>query len=265
MATTKKTKITSTPKKTFFDIATASHIAQYMGIAKGVGVDMPDSKASGTKTKNKRTAGNGNVAPAVNAVSSPAPTKTHERKPMTAEINIIKMPKVGNYTRAYLSKWHVAVGDKISEGDVIAGFEMGWVEKTYQSRFTGEVLELLVNECELIYEGKPICVMKCEVENDDNSANNTAETGFALLLIGIRDKCKGKVVECIKNIMGIGTAKAESFTSGLYEYGNTNLARILMTGISRDLANVYAEQLREAGANVKVVVAGNAEFICHYK
>ena len=259
MAITKKSK-TANALGVFFGDNNMSSISTAFDVGTSA------SKASGTKTKNKRTAGSGNVVPDVNAVgtaiASTFASVARAPKPTKTEINIIKMPKVGNYTKAFLSKWRIAVGDRISEGDVIADFEMGWEAKAYQSRFTGEVLALFVNECDFIYEGKPICVLKCEVECEDNP-ENAAETGFAILLIGIRDKCKGKVVECLKNIMGISTAKADGYTFGIHEYGNRNLAKALMTGISRDLANVYAQQLAEAGANVKVVVAGNVKFMTH--
>ena len=255
MTTAKGTKKTSTSKKGIIRGITTASLTD-------VDDDMPAFKAAGKKTKNTSAAG-GDVAAGVG--SSAATSEASGLKPKKTEINIISMPKVGNYTSAYISEWHVAVGDKINEGDVIADLEMGLEEKAFQSRFTGEVLALFAKECDLIYSGKPICVMKCEVASDDNPSN-AAETGFALILLGIKDKKKGKVIECLKDIMGIGTRKAEDLilfgeVKGNV-FGRLNIingkAKILMSGISRDLAHVYAKQLEEAGAEIKVTVAANA-------
>ncbi|MCY3805778.1 MAG: hypothetical protein OXG91_04685 [bacterium] len=74
---------------------------------------------------------------------------------------IVKLPKLGDTANEVLVlEWNVAVGDAVSEGDVLMRVETDKVEADVPSPVAGTVAELRVEVEDEVEVGSAICVIE---------------------------------------------------------------------------------------------------------
>lgn len=61
---------------------------------------------------------------------------------------------------AVLATWHVAVGDRVSVGDVVADIELEKATTEFEISFEGIIDALLVNEGDAVRVGMPILQLR---------------------------------------------------------------------------------------------------------
>ncbi|MDG1355347.1 MAG: dihydrolipoamide acetyltransferase family protein [Opitutales bacterium] len=95
---------------------------------------------------------------------------------------IIEMPKLSDtMTVGTVVKWHKQVGDKVSNGDILAEVETDKATMELENFDDGVLLQLLANEGDEVEIGKPLAVVgeqgeQLPVFEDSPSETNTAKT-----------------------------------------------------------------------------------------
>lgn len=90
--------------------------------------------------------------------------------------SILKMPKVvAGGSSGSISRWRVKVGDRVTEGDVIADIEADKATIEYQTAFSGTVAHLVCQVGEPVDAGAPIAVIAGAGETLDDLAAVLAE------------------------------------------------------------------------------------------
>ncbi|WP_226667663.1 dihydrolipoamide acetyltransferase family protein [Metabacillus litoralis] len=92
-------------------------------------------------------------------------------------IEQIKMPQLGeSVTEGTISKWLIAVGDKVNKYDPIAEVMTDKVNAEVPSSFTGIIKELIASEDETLAIGEVICTVEVEgaatTDSDDSSVSD---------------------------------------------------------------------------------------------
>src|SRR3569832_2035914 len=73
---------------------------------------------------------------------------------------VVELPRLSDtMEEGVIAKWHVAVGDTVKRGQVIAEIETDKATMEYESFDAGVVLELLAPEGETLAIGTPIAVL----------------------------------------------------------------------------------------------------------
>ena len=74
--------------------------------------------------------------------------------------HVVKMTKLADAVDTYvLLEWHVAVGDRVEEGDVLATIETDKVQTEFQAPLAGTVVELFAAVDEELSVGDPVCAI----------------------------------------------------------------------------------------------------------
>jgi pyruvate dehydrogenase E2 component (dihydrolipoamide acetyltransferase) len=82
-----------------------------------------------------------------------------------AKENILLPAMSDQMSEAELLSWKVSIGDKVYKGDVLCEISTDKVDMDLESPYSGEIINLIANEGDMINVGEPVA----EIETEEDS------------------------------------------------------------------------------------------------